>query len=136
MRTSFFAAVVIMMGAAGCAIVWGTRATELTVARGPRGDSVTVKLLLSQAWLQGELYAVDSIAMVVASPELTRIPWTLIAAVSSHGLRREYSTSHGSLAPVARAELRTISRFPQGLDAALLDTVLVLRHQAAVKVIE
>lgn len=120
--------------AVGC--TWGPRVADLAPATGPRGDSVTVVLAGHRPPLSGELYAVDSISLLVATPELRRVPWARIYSVRALGLRRSYSGAGGRALPAAVAELATLSRFPQGLDSTQLAAVLAARHQAEVKQVE
>lgn len=120
--------------AAGC--TWGPRVAELAPAIGPRGDSVAIVLTGDRPAITGELYEVDSISLLVATPELRRVPWVHVYSVRALGLRRSYSGGGGRALPAAVAELATLSRFPQGLDSAQLAAVLAARHQAEVKQVE
>lgn len=126
--------VILLVFAAGC--TWGPRIAKLAPANGPRGDSVTVVLTGRRAPLRGELYAVDSIFLLVATPELRRVPWSSVTSLRAIGLKRSYNTYRMDPTPGTVAELATLSRFPQGLDPTQLAAVLAARHQAEVTPVE
>lgn len=132
MKTSL--CVMLLTLAAGC--TWGPRVANLAPAMGPRGDSVRVVLTGHRAPLSGELYAVDSISLLVATPELRRVPWASVTSLRASGFKRSYATYRQDPTPRTVAELATLSRFPQGLDPTQLAAVLAARHQAEVTQVE
>ena len=126
--------VLLAFVATGC--VWGARVSKLAPAQGPRGDSVSVTVANRQRPIRGELYAVDSIDVYIATPDLGRVPWTRIASVRAHGADRTFFPNRQRLAQDQLTILALLSRFPQGLDSTRLAAVLAARRQSELKPIE
>jgi hypothetical protein len=118
----------------GAACNWGTRPKDFPPARGPEGATVVIQLSDSPAELRGELFAVDSVGVIVRAPRLTRVAWTRVDALSVRQLGADYSVWRRRRPPDAlRARLARVSRFPQGLAEPLLGRVIALMQQPALE---
>lgn len=118
------------------ACVWGTRPNRFPPALGPQGARVALRVTGESRDRVGELYAVDSAGIVLAETSLTRITWPRVHALDVERLDERFDIFRGETVSVDKRErLRLISRFPQGLSGALLDSVLSKRGQRAIDVI-
>jgi hypothetical protein len=132
MRFITSAFVVLMCGVAACN--WGTRPTDLTPAMGPQGARVAVRVRGEASDRIGELFAVDSIGVMVRDVKLTRIRWPQLAAMDVKQLGSDYDVSFGETVTASkRAKLAPLSRFPQGLSGDLLRSVLSALNQSALE---
>lgn len=126
-RRPWVALLVLVLGAC----TWGTRAATLPIANGPEGAWVAVRVQGESVDRVGELIAVDSIGILVLGTQLQRIAWARVRAVDAKGLGPPYDVLPGSAVDApGRAHLALVSRFPRGLDAALLARVLSSLGQA------
>lgn len=86
----------------------------------------------------GELYSVDSVAVIIRSSGpggLQRIPWSLRFPMDVDGLGADFDVRSGELVlPLKRAKLALVSRFPQGLRGELLAKVIDQLKQPLVEV--
>lgn len=115
----------VAIGAAGC--YWGPKASTHSVAVYPTGTIATVLVVLPdrQASLTGELLSVDADGLMVRTNE-NRIVNVLYEAIDSaefHDSKVRIANG-GELDEGERNELRLLSRFPQGMSSAVLDTLL------------
>ena len=82
----------------------------------------------------GELYAVDTVSMLIYSDRLRRIPWERLAFVDVDGLGTRYDIITGRRPDSTKlVRLGLVSRFPQGLSGPLLAQVLVVIKQDALE---
>ena len=115
---------------------WGTRPKDFPPANHPEGARVAVRVTGETADRIGELYAVDTSGVLVRAAALMRIPWSRLGAMDVLHLGGDYDVAFNE--PVSRERrerLATVSRFPQGLDGALLAKVLALLSQREVEVV-
>jgi hypothetical protein len=114
------------------ACTWGMTPARLPAANGPQGVQVAVRVRGESADRVGELIAVDSIGMMVRGIELQRVAWSRVHAVDVAGFGVPYDVAPGRAVDMpARSRLALLSRYPQGLDEALLARVLSALGQAA-----
>lgn len=118
------------------ACVWGTRPNRFPPALGPQGARVALRVTGESLDRVGELYAVDGEGIVLAQSSLTRITWPRVLAMDVDRLDEKFDIlAKETVSAEKRERLRLISRFPQGLSGALLDSVLSKRGQRAMEVI-
>lgn len=121
----------VMLLAAAC-FNWGTRPDDVAPANGPQGARVALRLRGEDGDRIGELYAVDSVGVIVREARLIRVGWTKLASMDVKSMRGAYDVASGeSVTPEKRAKLAPLSRFPQGLSGALLRSVLSTLRQGA-----
>lgn len=114
------------------ACTWGMTPARLPAANGPEGVQVAVRVRGESVDRVGELFAVDSIGMMVHGTELQRVAWSRVHAVDVAGFGAPYDVAPGRAVDLpARRRLALLSRYPQGLDEALLARVLSALGQAA-----
>lgn len=78
----------------------------------------------------GELYAVDSMGVMLRGSRLVFLRWQQLYSLDVAGLRSEYDVAPGEIVSAdKRARLALVSRFPQGLSGPLLAHVLALVPQ-------
>jgi len=124
--------IAVMLFAAACN--WGTRPETLAPANGPQGVRVAVRVRDESADHLGELYAVDSIGVIFRENALIRVSWARLAAMDVKGMGPSYDIGlDEAVTPAKRAKIAPLSRFPQGLDAALLRSVLSALNQPALE---
>ncbi len=136
-----FAVVVTLLVAAACQ--FGPSPRRFAPARFPAG--VTVELHLGYGRVLGELIAVDEGGLFVLAHtraerrdprrELVHAKWELVtaAALTQAGSVRLERREPG---PAERERLRLLSRFPQGLGAALTERLLASLGQTQVTELE
>jgi hypothetical protein len=114
---------------------WGTRPANFGPALGPQGASVVVQLAGSRADRRGELFAVDSVGVIVRRPRLTRVAWSRLDALYVERMGGDYRMVRRESPPTdaLRERLARVSRFPQGLSGPLLSRVLALMQQPALE---
>lgn len=118
------------------ACVWGTRPNRFPPALGPQGARVALRVTGESLDRVGELYAVDGEGIVLAESSLMRIRWPRVHALDVDRLDEKFDIlAKETVSAEKRERLRLISRFPQGLSGALLDSVLSKRGQRAMEVI-
>lgn len=116
------------------ACTWGTKVTSQAFATTPAGANVYYQLWGDPQRVLGELFAVDSSALLIYSDRLRRIPWERLAYADFPTLGSRYDVSVGRRpAPAKLARLGLVSRFPQGLSGPLLAQVLATIKQDAVE---
>src|SRR6185503_19889930 len=73
----------------------------------------------------GELFAVDSIGVMVRAGSLVRVAWPRLRAMDVHKIGRSSDVRAGEVVtPDKRRRIAALSRFPQGLSGELLAAVL------------
>jgi hypothetical protein len=123
-----FALLLAVLGSSACD--HGVRPENFAPAMGPTGATVTMRVKGEDAAREGELFAADSIGVIVRSGRLLRVRWNDVAQLDVAQLRSEYSIApNDPLTPAKRARLALVSRFPLGLDGALLARVLATLKQ-------
>lgn len=124
------AAAALSLGLVAC--TWGMTPARLPAANGPQGVQVAVRVRGESVDRVGELFAVDSIGIMVRGAQLQRVAWPRVQAVDVEGFGTPYDVVVGGAvdAPV-RTRLALLSRYPQGLDDVLLARVLSALGQAA-----
>lgn len=111
---------------------FGSRPENFPPARGPEGARIALRVSGEQGDRLGELYAVDSVGVIMRNTQLTRIAWTKIDAIDILRVSRGYDVHPGERVDAPhRARLALVSRFPQGLHGALLARVLSASEQGA-----
>ena len=116
------------------ACTWGTKVTSQAFATTPAGANVYYQLRGDPQRVLGELFAVDSSALLIYSDRLRRIPWERLAYADFPTLGSRYDVSVGRHPARAKlARLGLVSRFPQGLSGPLLAQVLATIKQDAVE---
>lgn len=125
----------LIAGLSGCH--WGVRPATFPPAMGPAGALVGVRVKGEPADRVGELYSVDSTAlMILASNRLTRIGWQRLEAMDVDKLARAYDIRPGETVTAdKRARLSALSRFPGGINRDLLARLLHKLGQDSVEVI-
>jgi hypothetical protein len=109
---------------AGC--TFGTTARETRLAVAPRGAEVT--LATQGGRVTGELLAVqDSTLVVLSGGVVTSVPFGIIRSGNV-----EVAGAVATWSPEKLAAMRQVSRFPQGMNAELLQRVLARYGQRAV----
>jgi hypothetical protein len=89
------------------------------------GARVAVRVHGEGADRRGELFAVDSLGVMIGGERLVRVRWSRLAAMDVDRLDHPYDISFGEqVAPERRERIATVSRFPQGLSGELLQRVL------------
>lgn len=117
------------------ACYWGTPPTKFPPAQGPRGAQVAVRVTGEPSDRVGELFAADSIGVVVRATRLIRVPWNRLHAMDVDRVGRGYDIPHGQSPDAAHvARLAALSRFPHGLRDDLLRRVLQLLAQDSVDI--
>jgi hypothetical protein len=113
---------------------WGTRPTGFKPALSPDGALVAVRVRGEPADRKGELYAVDSIGVIMRLAQLTRISWAQLSAMDVSHVGADYDVLKGErVSPEKRARLSLLSRFPQGLSGDLLAQVLKKLDQTSLR---
>ncbi|MCU0634068.1 MAG: hypothetical protein MUE41_04260 [Gemmatimonadaceae bacterium] len=81
----------------------------------------------------GELYAADSLGLIVREKRLVRVRWEQVGALNVDRLGGDYDVAPGQRADEAkRQRLMQVSRFRDGLQGKLLDTVLTALQQTTI----
>jgi hypothetical protein len=118
------------------ACFWGTRPQRFAPARGPDGATVLLRTQRDGIIRRGELFAVDSVGVIVRTDRLLSVPWNRVAEIEVLGLDGAYDVARGEVVdPAKRARLALVSRFPQGLADELLRRVLATVGQTAIEVV-
>ncbi|MEO8334656.1 MAG: hypothetical protein ABI664_06780 [bacterium] len=113
---------------------WGNRPEQVAPANGPQGAPVTVRVRGENDARIGELFAVDSVGVVIRQTRLVRVSWAKLDAMDVKNMGSAYDISSGELlTPAKRAKIAPLSRFPQGLSAELLRSVLATLGQGALE---
>ena len=116
------------------ACTWGTPPAKVAPANGPQGARVARRLRGEDGDRVGELFAVDSIGVTLREAKVVRVSWTKLDAMDVRDMGSAYDVGFGEVVSAAkRAKLAPLSRFPQGLSAALLRSVLATLGQAALE---
>jgi hypothetical protein len=112
----------------GCRL--GMTASKYRPAQGPRGANMHVKT--AQGRLSGELIEVrDTGIVLLADQKLRLLPYTAILSSEVDQTPSRYSISKRTVPkPDVQAQLRLLSRFPQGLTAELMRQLLDANGQA------
>lgn len=103
----------------------GASPSRIRSLAAPSGAKVAITVE-GQNWpLRGELFAVDSVGVLVRTEQLLRVRWTKLSFIDVDQLGRDVDLSMVELGRAAKIErLRLLSRFPQGLNGQLLERVL------------
>jgi hypothetical protein len=116
-------AMLLCAGLSAC--TYGMRPDDFEPAKRPVGARVAVRVEGERADRRGELFAVDSLGVMIGGERLVRVRWSRLAAMDVDRLDHPYDISFGErVAPERRERIATISRFPQGLSGELLQRVL------------
>lgn len=121
------------------ACTWGTRVRSQAFATTPAGANLYYELWGDPQRVLGELFAVDSSALLIYSDRLRRVPLERLAYADFPTLGSRYDVSRYDVsvgrypAPAKLARLGLVSRFPQGLSGPLLAQVLATIKQDAVE---
>ena len=125
----------VLLLAAACN--WGTRPNKVAPANGPQGALVALRVRGEASDRVGELYAVDSIGVTIREKKVVRVSWAKLEAMDVKNMGSAYDVSFGEVVtPTKRAKLAPLSRFPQGLSAALLRSVLSAVGQSAMEEVQ
>jgi hypothetical protein len=125
--------VLVSMATATAGCSWGTRPSNFAPARGPRGAQVAVRVVGEARDRVGELYAADSLGLIVREKRLVRVRWEQVGALNVDRLGGDYDVAPGQRADEAkRQRLMQVSRFRDGLQGKLLDTVLTALQQTTI----
>lgn len=123
-----FAAALVL---AGCH--YGTRPQHLHVANSPNGAPVAVRVVGETADRVGELFAADSLGVMVRVQALLHIRWERLHGMDIDGAGRGYDVPPGRVPDAEHIRrIASMSRFPQGLRGPLLEEVLRRLAQEAV----
>jgi hypothetical protein len=118
--------VALALASTSCAV--GYKTANFAVAHQPAGVATTLDL---GTVMRGELLAVEDNALIVLSEQqITRVPYTTIrkATFAQTGISiRDFAVSTAE-----RDKLRLLSRYPQGLTPALLQSLLAAYRQSEV----
>ena len=110
---------------------WGSRPDNFEPALGPQGAHVAVRVTGESADRVGELYAVDSLGVMLRTSALVRVRWSRLSAMDVDKMSGTYDISFGEMVSAEKRErLALVSRFPQGLQGALLARVLSMISQS------
>jgi hypothetical protein len=116
------------------ACMWGTRPKQFGPAIGPQGVTLAFRLRGESAMRSAELFAVDSLGLIVHGPRLVHVAWERLELVDVRGLGSDYDLVRAGVPPAdRRARLALVSRFPQGLSGDLLSRVLVAVAQRGIE---
>ena len=116
------------------ACTWGTRVKSQAFATTPAGANAYYQIKGERERVLGELYAVDTVSMLIYSGRLRRIPWERLAFVDFDGLASRYDIVLERRPDSTKlVRLGLVSRFPQGLSGPLLAQVLAALKQDAVE---
>jgi hypothetical protein len=119
----------------GC-FYYGTRAEQFGPALRPEGATVAVRLRGERADRVGELFAVDTLGLLLNTGRLTRVPWERLESMDVAKLGDGYDVAPRSRVDEwHRDRLALVSRFPQGLSGELLARVLAALRQSDVEVV-
>lgn len=120
----------LLLGASACR--WGMTPGRLPAANGPQGVQVAVRVRGEPTDRVGELFAADTIGIVVRAGQLQRVAWGRIHAIDVAGFGVPYDLAPGMAADASvRARLALLSRYPQGMEPGILARVLEVLGQAA-----
>ncbi len=113
-----------MLACVGNGCSFGMTAVKYRPAQDPKG--VTIRLDTTQGTLSGELIEVRDTGIVVLSDNKLRLlPYKVILSSAVDQTSSRYSISKGAVPkPEVQAQLRLLSRFPQGLTPELLRELL------------
>ncbi len=116
------------------ACTWGTPPSKVAPANGPQGARVALRLRGEAGDRVGELFAVDSVGLIIRNDKVVRVSWTKLDAMDVRDMGSAYDVAFGEVVTAAkRAKLAPLSRFPQGLSGALLRSVLSTLGQTALE---
>lgn len=109
---------------------WGMRVEHNPVSSTPAGIRVRYHVRGENLDRGGELFAADSLGLMVRGPRnLARVPWGSLQWLSS-GLGGAYDVPNDAkIGREQQQRLALVSRFPQGLDGELLRRVLAKLRQ-------
>jgi len=115
----------------------GTRIKTFAPARGPQG--VTTTVTRGRATFSAELLAATDTALLVFKPttvHVVLVPYGAASRVAFSGLPVSYTLRQGrSPSATTLEQLRLWSRFPSGVDAALLRRLLSAYGQETLEVL-
>ena len=132
MRCTARSGMVLMLAVAACD--WGSRVEDFAPSYSPRGARVAVRVRGESTDRVGELFAVDSIGVVLLEARLTRVAWQRLEAMDVLHMGLDYDIRRGeAVTTEKRAMLTPLSRFPQGLSGDLLRSVLSKLSQSALE---
>lgn len=121
--------------ATACYVRAGNRVETSRVANSPQGVSISLRLESTRFEFAELLEASDSGLLVLRKNEIASVAFREITSVSFEGsvflLQRRSPPSAGLL-----RNLRLRSRFPQGVSAEMLASLLASTGQSSVKVLE
>lgn len=124
----------ILLPLAVAACTWGTTLDEFPPARSAVGADVTIGLAGNRSQHRGELFAADSLWLYVRTDRLVRVPWARVNRLDVRGMGDSYDVVPGGPTDPQRwRRLALVSRFPQGMDDALLSRILAEMKQPAVQ---
>ena len=119
--------VALALASTSCAV--GHKTTNFAVAQQPAGVATTLDL--GRTVMRGDLLAVEVNALIVLSDQqITRVPYTSIRKATFAQTR--VSIRDFAVTDAARDTLRLLSRYPQGLNPALLRSLLAAYRQSEV----
>ena len=122
---------------AGSACHHGVRPETFVPANGPAGARATMRVEGETGPREGELFAADSIGIIVRTDRLIRDAWDDIARLDLAQLGRDFAVAPNErITPAKRQRLALISRFPNGLDGAVLARVLATLNQESIDELE
>lgn len=118
-------------------INYGVRPSRLSVANGPFGAEVAVRVRAEDVDRVGELYAVAAAGVTLRARTLVRIAWSRVVAIDVEKFGARYDVTPGeTVTDAKRSRLSLVSRFPQGLNGPLLSQVLARLGQSALEEIK
>ncbi len=132
MRRNVMLSVTLLVLVGAC--TWGTRVKGQAFATTPTGANVYYQIRGTRERVLGELFAVDSSAVLIYTDRLRRIPWERLSYADFPTLDGRFDVTVGRRQePEKLARLGLVSRFPQGLSGPLLAQVLAAIKQDAVE---
>lgn len=113
---------------------WGPRLERFEPATAPRGATLQVTTAQPGGLWEAELLAVsDSGVLVRTGRPLVFLRWEQVRRGAVEDLGAEYRFGGGRPSGDVVERLRLVSRFPQGVDATLLQRLLAVSGQSGVE---
>ncbi|HEY8311210.1 MAG TPA: hypothetical protein VIG47_11675 [Gemmatimonadaceae bacterium] len=133
-RSNFAGLTVALLLGTGCVNI-GARAQPFRLTSQPNG--ATARITSSIGEISGELLAVQNNGVVILTNSVMElVPYLSIDRLHLDELDNSYDlTDAGKIPGAARqAKLAAVSRYPQGIDAALQQRLLAQLHQSDLRV--
>ena len=97
----------------------------------PKGAQVVLRLYDETSDRTGELYAADSVGLIIRDQRLVRVNWTQLWSIHALLLSGEdFEMSRNEVTSAEkRSRLALVSRFPKGLSGPVLQQILAIVSQ-------